>query len=63
MIPVKEVMTRNVITFTPDTPLTRVLQTLVDFRVKSFPVLDGGRLAGIIAREDLVRALHDHCGP
>jgi len=54
-----QIMTRNVITFAPEAPLTRVLQTLVDFRVKSFPVLDGPRLAGIIARQDVVRALHE----
>lgn len=54
-----EIMTRDVITFAPETPLTRVLQTLVDARVKSFPVLDSGKLIGIIAREDVVRALRD----
>jgi len=57
-----QIMTRDVITFTPDTPLPRVLQTLVDFRVKSFPVVDGRRVVGMIAREDLVRALRDTCG-
>jgi CBS domain-containing protein len=57
-----EIMTREPITFPPDAPLTRVLQTLVDFRVKSFPVLEDGRLVGIIAREDIVRALRDACG-
>ncbi|MFN8625009.1 MAG: CBS domain-containing protein [Candidatus Binatia bacterium] len=54
-----EVMTRDVITFAPETPLTRVLQTLIDARVKSFPVVEHGRLIGIIAREDIVRALRD----
>jgi CBS domain-containing protein len=56
-----QIMTRDVITFSPDTPLPRVLQTLVDFRVKSFPVVDGRRVVGMIAREDLVHALHDSC--
>lgn len=54
-----EIMTRDPITFPPDAPLTRVLQALVDFRVKSFPVLEDGRLVGMIAREDVVRALRD----
>ena len=54
-----QIMTRDVITFAPDAPLTRVLQTLVDFRVKSFPVVDDGHVVGIVAREDLVRALRD----
>jgi len=55
----REIMTRDVITFRPDTPVSRVLQTLVDFRVKSFPVVENQRVVGIIAREDILRALHD----
>ncbi|MFI5366850.1 MAG: CBS domain-containing protein [Candidatus Binatia bacterium] len=35
----------------------------MDFRVKSFPVVNGRRVVGIIAREDLVNALHDTCSP
>lgn len=54
-----EIMSREVLTFPPEAPLTRVLQTLVDSRVKSFPVVDSGRLVGIIARADVVRALRD----
>jgi CBS domain-containing protein len=57
-----EIMSRNVITFPPEAPLTRVLQTLVDFRVKSFPVVAGAQLLGMIAREDVVRALRDASG-
>ena len=57
-----QIMTRDVITFTPDTPLPRVLQTLVDFRVKIFPVVESRRVVGMIAREDLVKALRDTCG-
>jgi CBS domain-containing protein len=41
-------------------PLTRVLQRVVDMRTKSFPVVDeAGRINGVIAREDLLRALRD----
>ncbi len=57
--PAAEIMTREVLTFTPETPLTRVLQALVDARVKSFPVLENDHLVGIIAREDVMRALRD----
>jgi CBS domain-containing protein len=41
----------------PETPLTRVLQDMVDTRHKSFPVTDGNRLVGIVAREDILGAL------
>ncbi len=56
-----QIMTRSLITFSPQVPLTRVLQALVEYRVKSFPVVEGGKLVGIIAREDVVRALHAAC--
>ncbi|MEA2626919.1 MAG: hypothetical protein QOD06_2964 [Candidatus Binatota bacterium] len=49
--------TPSPITFDSDTPLTRVLEAMLKTRCKSFPVVDGGRLTGIIAREDVLRAL------
>lgn len=55
--PVRGVMTRDVATVTPRTPLTRVLQKMLDTRNKSFPVLEDDRLVGVIAREDVLRAL------
>ncbi len=58
--PVHELMTREPITVTPDLPLTRVLQRMVDMRTKGFPVVDDGhRVVGVIAREDLLGALRD----
>ena len=54
---VAEKMTRELVTVGPDLPLTRVLQELVETRNKSLPVLDGTRLVGVVAREDVLRAL------
>ena len=55
---VADVMTPEFIYVDPATKLTRVLQLMVDHRMKSIPVLDGEqRLAGIIAREDVMRVL------
>jgi CBS domain-containing protein len=55
--PVEEIMTREVYTVHPDTPLTRVLQMMVDTRDKSLPVVDDkNRLIGMISRGDVVRA-------
>jgi CBS domain-containing protein len=57
---VADVMTPEFIYVDPATRLTRVLQLMVDHRLKSIPVLDARhRLAGIIAREDIMRALTD----
>jgi CBS domain-containing protein len=55
---VADVMTSEFIYVRPDTKLTRVLQLMVEHRIRSLPVTDGdNRLVGIIAREDIVRAL------
>jgi CBS domain-containing protein len=52
---VGEIMTRGVISVTPDTDLEDVGHILVHERIKRLPVLDSGRLVGIVSRADLVR--------
>jgi CBS domain-containing protein len=54
---VAEVMTEAVIHVEPEAPLTRVLQVMVHLKARSLPVIDRGRLAGMISREDIMRAL------
>jgi CBS domain-containing protein len=52
---VGEIMTRGVISITPDTDLEEVSHILVHERIKRLPVLDQGQLLGIVSRADLVR--------
>ena len=52
---VAEIMTRGVISVTPDTDLDEVSHLLVHERIKRLPVLDQGKLVGIVSRADLVR--------
>jgi CBS domain-containing protein len=55
---VEEIMIKKVCTVHSTTPLTRVLQLMVETRDKSFPVVDEkNRLVGVISRGDIVRAL------
>jgi CBS domain-containing protein len=55
---VADIMTSEFIYVGPDTRLTRILQLMVDHRIRSIPVIGGDqRLAGIISREDVMRAL------
>ena len=57
---VGDVMTAELIHVTPATRLTRVLETMVAHRARSLPVVGGdGKLAGIISRKDVMRALDD----
>lgn len=58
---VADVMTQAFVSVSPDTHLQRVLQLMVNHRIRSMPVVDdSGHLIGIIAREDVMRAL-DRC--
>lgn len=55
---VADIMTVAFIYVGTDTKLTRVLQLMVEHKIRSIPVIDGDhRLVGIIAREDVLRAL------
>ena len=55
---VADCMTEAVIGVEPKTPLTRVLQLMVNLRIRSFPVLGPNReLLGMISRGDVMRAL------
>jgi len=55
---VADVMTSDFTHVRPDTKLTRVLQLMVQHRIRSIPVIDADeRLAGIISREDVLKAL------
>ncbi|MEW6639580.1 MAG: CBS domain-containing protein [Pseudomonadota bacterium] len=57
-VSVGEAMTPEFIYVTPVTRLTRVLQLMVEHRIRSIPVIQGERdLVGIISREDVMRAL------
>ena len=55
--PVSSVMSRDLHRVCPRTPLTQVLEKMIDTRDKSFPVIDGDDLVGMVAREDLLRGL------
>lgn len=51
------VMTTDPASVAPDLPLSRLLQQLLERRNKSFPVTRDGKLLGIVAREDVLKAL------
>jgi len=52
---VKEVMKKNPFTFDPDTPFEEALRIGQDKKIGSFPVMDKGKLVGIITESDAVR--------
>ena len=53
---VSQVMTRDVVTGTSHDDLQAVLQTMTTRHFRHLPVVDDGRLVGIVAISDLVKA-------
>ncbi len=55
--PVRDVMTRKVITLKPDDDAFKALQKLSTNKIGRLVVMEGGRIAGIISRTDMLKAL------
>jgi CBS-domain-containing membrane protein len=54
---VADVMTRDVITAKPDTPLGDVAGLLERNRIKRVPIVEGAKLVGIVSRANILQAL------
>ncbi len=52
---VKDVMSTEVVTVSPTAPLAQVFELLLQRKVKAVPVVDAGRVVGIITGGDLLR--------
>ena len=52
-----DVMTKRVITAPPDMPLGELASLLEQRRIKRVPIVDKGKLVGIVSRANLVQAL------
>ncbi|WP_266078707.1 CBS domain-containing protein [Haladaptatus caseinilyticus] len=59
--PIHEIMTEEVVTVSPNDELDRILDLLADAEadINRLPVLENGTLVGIIARQDVIRAIRD----
>ncbi len=55
--PVKDAMTREVVTAMPDDELEDVIQKMVRNDVNRIPIVDKGVLVGIVTRGDILRAV------
>jgi CBS domain-containing protein len=54
---VKEVMTENVVTTTPETLVTAAARVMVDRKIGCLPVIEGAGLTGILSESDIVSAV------
>jgi CBS domain-containing protein len=53
----RDLMQTNLITASQDTPLSAIAELLTRHRIKRVPIVQDGKLVGIVTRADLVRAI------
>jgi CBS domain-containing protein len=51
---IEDVMTRDIITFTPSTEVSAAISVVANKKIRHLPILDGDRIIGIITYRDLV---------
>ncbi len=56
---VADIMTAEVITCTPQTPVEECMEVMYDRKIRHLPVLEDGRLAGVVSIGDIVGAVID----
>ncbi len=54
---VRDVMTWAVVTTGPETPVLSAALIMFESRVGSLPVIEGGRLVGLLTEQDVLKAL------
>jgi CBS domain-containing protein len=52
-----DVMTHNVITASPDTPVSQIARLLERHSIKRVPIVSDRRVVGVVSRADLVKAV------
>lgn len=57
---VSELMTREVVTVRPDAPVDEVATQMVEKHLSMVPVVEGGRLIGVVTRRGMVRLALSH---
>ena len=55
--PASAIMTAQVVTVGPDTPVTACMQLMTERRIRHLPVVEGGQVVGVISIGDLVKAV------
>ena len=56
-IKVKDAMSLEIITISPDSSIKEIANIMADKKLYSLPVVDEGRLVGIVGKEDVLKSL------
>jgi CBS domain-containing protein len=55
--PVRDVMTQHMITVNPEQSLEDCMKLMSEHRIRHLPVMEGGRLCGMVSMRDVVEAI------
>jgi len=55
-----EVMSRDVVTISPETSLSQIIRMLIEKKMHTFPVIDQGKIVGIVSRHDILNAVFSY---
>jgi CBS domain-containing protein len=58
-----DVMTPDVICATPETPVSELIRLMLDNRISALPVVEDGRIVGIVSEGDLLRRVETGTEP
>lgn len=54
---VGDIMRKAVISLGPDDTVKRAIEYMIEFNLRSLPVVDGGKLVGMVSRKDVLSCL------
>jgi CBS domain-containing protein len=57
--PVREIMTKRVLSVTPGDTVHRCMRLMTDKHIRHLPVIEGGKVVGMLSIGDLVKAVID----
>jgi len=63
MLVIKDIMATDPVTTTPDTPLAEAARVMLERKIGCLPVVEDGRLVGILTESDFLRFAVEHAGP
>ena len=63
MLVIKDIMATDPVTTTPDTPLADAARVMLERKIGCLPVVEDGRLVGILTESDFLRFAVEHAGP
>ncbi len=59
---VSQAMTPDPVTISPTTPIDEIATAMVNEKLYTLPVVDAGKLVGVVGKEDILRTLLGHDG-